>query len=307
MARLAAAEATWSAVLVEVDPLSGSELQFFELAARYHWSVPVFVFGSERASEKREAALVRGARGTVDADGVEDVLRGLTRQTAASLTTKGEAVKTASEASSVGGPRSASDRIPGGEAIGEVSGHGVVRGTQVDEPRPADEAVAGSAADEPADGPAEIDAERERRLTAMLDADTATGDPHAGPEGGETEASVGGQRGLADPGEGGHRRQSKMTSPPREAPRKRGGARVPWRRDADRPHRTPPPQRPAAAGPGVEPPVRGAEPAESQDSERGADSADSEKPRSEPPLLTQDELDALMGGPKGRTPGGDQS
>ena len=68
----------FAAVVVDVDRLDASEMEFFDLAARYRWNVPTLVFARSAGSPKLQEALLRGARTAVDPESVvQQVWRGL--------------------------------------------------------------------------------------------------------------------------------------------------------------------------------------------------------------------------------------
>ena len=71
------------AVVVDVAALDASEMEFFDLAARYHWQIPVYVLrgGSGTVSSgKIDGALIRGARAAVSADQFTALLAALPTQ-----------------------------------------------------------------------------------------------------------------------------------------------------------------------------------------------------------------------------------
>ena len=77
MVWLGGGEVDVDAVVVDVAGLESSEMEFFDLAARYHWWMPVYVFGcgsSGVLSAKIDAALLRGARAAVGPDRLVDQL-----------------------------------------------------------------------------------------------------------------------------------------------------------------------------------------------------------------------------------------
>jgi hypothetical protein len=68
----------FAAVVVDVDRLDASEMEFFDLATRYRWNVPTLVFARSAGSPKLQEALLRGARAAVDPESVlQQVWRGL--------------------------------------------------------------------------------------------------------------------------------------------------------------------------------------------------------------------------------------
>jgi len=70
-------------VVVDVAALDASEMEFFDLAARYHWQIPVYVLrcGSGTVSSgKIDGALIRGARAAVSADQLTALLAALPTQ-----------------------------------------------------------------------------------------------------------------------------------------------------------------------------------------------------------------------------------
>ncbi len=67
-------EAGFGAVVVSVDRLDPAEFEFFQLAARHHRRVPVYVYGQRNAAEKVRTALRLGARQVVDAVSLRPLL-----------------------------------------------------------------------------------------------------------------------------------------------------------------------------------------------------------------------------------------
>ncbi|UCG16163.1 MAG: hypothetical protein JSV19_12800 [Phycisphaerales bacterium] len=254
MVWLGSGEVDVDVVVVDVAGLDSSEMEFFDLAARYHWGTPVYVFGGGSAgvgSAKIDAALLRGARAAVDPARLANLLSDVP-------TRRGERA----------GPPGPKDTR---------AGDGIARG----------------------DGA--IDVELERRLAALGPAED-TKAPAGPPEHAETQGDspVGADGAPADRTEGGadgtgvhavsrrsrgrRSRPASATDSPGKSKRGRRSAgektsaRVPWRKYGDLPERTPP------EGHKADVPA-----------ERPAASPSAE-PCGDPPLLTPEELDALVGG-----------
>ncbi len=245
MARLADRRRTYDAVVVDVAALDAGEMEFFDLAARYHWRVPVYVFSRTApagGSPLVDAALIRGARAAVNA---EELVRSLSRRTGSA-----DAWSVPPEPSPL---------------------------ARQEEPPPAANRGA-------------IDQTLEERLQRLLDADvdadsvepTARADlddePEAAEEAGGSElpsdpdvedAVVTNETAPAD----------NLARPRRASAGKGAGARVPWRTYEESPQRVPP-TRPKAT-PADVPRISVASPPD--------------EPEPEPPLLTAEELNALMG------------
>lgn len=230
LARLGAKrQPPFAAVVVDVDRLDPSEMEFFDLAVRYRWAVPVLVCARSAGSPRLREALLRGARAAVDPESVVD----------------------------------------------QVS--------RVSEPPPVSQSAPEEADGEPVPPTHAIDHDLERRLAAAV----STPDP------GAENIDVGLANEVRTTGREPEAVSEELTAPETEpepeTPRApvpervcpddhvsedRSSARVPWRRYADRPQRKPPPRNsptPTASAP---------------------DTID----RREPPLLTSEELDALIGG-----------
>lgn len=245
MARLADRRRTYDAVVVDVATLDAGEMEFFDLAARYHWRVPVYVFSRTApagGSPLVDAALIRGARAAVNA---EALVRSLCRRTGPA-----DAWSVPSEPS----PPARQEEPPS-------AGNGGA-----------------------------IDQTLEERLQRLLDADveadsvepTARADvddePEAAEEAGESElppdpdvedAVVTNETAPAD----------SQARSPRASAGKGVGARVPWRTYEQSPQRVPP------ACPKSTP----------ADVPRISVASVPDEPEPEPPLLTAEELNALMG------------
>ena len=62
------------AVLVCIDLMCIDQFEFFQLAARHHRSVPVYVYAHPQAQSKIDLALRSGARDSIRADAVDRML-----------------------------------------------------------------------------------------------------------------------------------------------------------------------------------------------------------------------------------------
>jgi hypothetical protein len=67
------------AVLICIDTLEASELEFFTLAARRCPDVPLYIYGESVTGDRRQRALALGAQSELTAARVVDVLSSLTR------------------------------------------------------------------------------------------------------------------------------------------------------------------------------------------------------------------------------------
>jgi hypothetical protein len=176
----------------------------------------------------------------------------------------------------------------------------VAQVSRILEPAPVSRSESDEAEGEPEPPAHAIDLDLERRLAAGVgsqdqvaenadvesaDKASAPGDDPEAATAPVTEPDVEGEpetsRGLGREG----------VSPDDDGGGKERSARVPWRSYADRPQRKPPPR--TAPPPRIEPPPRTEEPpTRTRLSPISPDAAG----REEPPLLTPEELDALIGG-----------
>ncbi len=245
MARLADRRRTYDAIVVDVASLDATEMEFFDLAARYHWRVPVLVFSraaSSGGSPLVDAALIRGARAAVNA---QELVQSLRRRTGSP-----DAWTVPAEPPPAAQPEESPSTI-GGEAIDHALEERLQRLLDADE---------------------EADL---ARPTARADLDEALETQEEPVESESPSEQVVKDAAITD-----------QAAPADDAPKIRRApsgkgpvARVPWRTYAESPKRVPP------ARPKAEP----------ADPSRITVASASAEPGPEPPLLTTEELNALMG------------
>lgn len=247
MARLADRRRTYDAVVVDVATLDAGEMEFFDLAARYHWRVPVYVFSRTAAaggSPLVDAALIRGARAAVNA---EELVRSLCWRAGSA-----DAWSVPPEPSPP-----ARQEEPPPEANGGVIDHSLEERLQrlLDADAEADSVEPTARAD--------FDDEPEAAEEAVQS------QPPPEPDGDDALVTD-----EAAPADG-------RAKPQRASAGKGSAARVPWRTYEESPQRMPPAR--AKAAPAGLPRIS------------VASAPDEPEPETEPPLLTTDELNALMG------------
>jgi len=255
----------FEAVLIDVSDLDATEMDFFDLVSRYHRPIPVYVFAHDPATVKVDQAVARGARGRAELDRLHDLV-------AAHAAMVDHTTVVLADAADMP-PRPSVDADP-------------VRAPNADAP----ETVA--PIEEPIEPPAaDIDHDLERRLSASLPtaAETAPAEAeHEEPPADRPAASTTDVPGpaagehAADRGEGSKTAKSEKKSRRAQRVKKRSSpsSRVPWGDTESRPQRKAP-HGPTGAPLGL-PTIKPAPP---------------RPPDDDPPLLSPEELDALVGVP----------
>ncbi len=275
----------FDAVLVDVTGVDAAEMEFFDLVSRCHQHVPALVFGDEGAQGKIDQALLRGARGTASPERLRELV--LARS----------AVSAPPAVDAAGTPRTRRDD-PWEDAV--------------ESPPPTRTGGAPGSVEAPVDEPlgepsepvvGDIDVDLERRLTSLLPPEPAESEAVVEPPNEPTEertaptakpgqtvtppAGAVAGNGAAAPVTADRESQTASPSPARPGAKKedkgRSGssARVPWQHYEKRPHRMPP-RSGADMSTGL-PTIKPVEPKSAAEDD--------------PPLLTPEELDALVGGP----------